>query len=135
MIFAKYNYKNYHFDIKDKWPIKPTNNGIDRYNECWSVMVRKEVGYCKKFNWFKWLKLYVYKHIGRLKYYSDLNSFHPYWQIEVKKGRKKMLKELIRKYEVCKKDPGQIKYLFNANTGLNMIEKMIEELRQKINSK
>lgn len=122
MIFSQYGYKNFHNENIDKHPITPyTLQG-------WVKMVNDNRLYCSKMNFFKWVELYFWVFFGRVKF-CDLPSFHEYWSLQVRRDYKKKLIILISKYELCKKDQSQIKYLFNSNTSLNDIEKKINEYK------
>lgn len=125
MIFCQYSYKDFHNENKDKHPIQPYH-----WNN-WIKMVNDNEKYCQKMNWLKWIECYFWVWTGRIRW-SDLPSHHRYWKIQTNKDRKKSLIVLIGKYKLCKKDPGQIKYLFNATTSLKDIEKLIIEKRRAI---
>ena len=125
MIFAQYGYKEFNGENKDNHPLQPYH--IDN----WCKMVNENRRYCQKMNWFKWIEFYFLLSIGRFKM-VDTPSFHRYWKTQTNKQDKKSLKDLTEKYELCKKDTDQIKYLFNANTSLIDLEKRIKEKKKKI---
>ena len=125
MIFAQYGYRNFHDGNKDKHPIQPANW------DNWLKMVNADEKYCKQWNLLKWIECYFWLFMGRFKWY-EVSYYHRHFAIAVNKDRKKSLKDLIRKYEICKKDKDQIKYLFNAGTSLQGIKNKIEEKRKTI---
>lgn len=120
MVFAQYGYKTFHNENTEKHPIQPY------HWDNWIKMVNNNVKYCAKMNWFKMIEFYFWIIVGRVRF-CDLPSFHRYWKHEVRKNEKKSLKILISKYELCKKNPTRIKYLFNKNTSLKDIENRIDE--------
>ena len=119
MIFSQYRYKNFHNDNKSKHPLS------------WNKMLSDNYNYCHKMNFLKWIELYFFIAIGRVKEY-ELPSFHRYWQLQIIKNDKTTLKVLIVKYEICKKDASQIRYLFNSTTELRDVEQKIIDYKNKI---
>ena len=125
MIFAQYRYKNFHNQNTDKHPIQPY---------CWDnwvEMVNNNQKYCSKMNAVKWVKLYFWIMMGRVRK-VELPSFHRYWRLQVNKQYKVDIKSLIVKYVTCKKNPSQIKYLFNKTTSLKDIEQKILKMKNEI---
>lgn len=127
MIFCQYGYREFHNENKEKHPIQPYH-----WNN-WVKMVNDNQRYCERMNWLKWAELYLWIMMGRVKK-SQLPSFHRYWRLELIKQCKVDLVVLINKYEICRREHEQIKYLFNADTSLNKIEEQIAELKKRINS-
>lgn len=128
MIFAQYGYRNFHNENKNSHPIQPY------HWDNWIKMVNENISYCKKFNRWKWFVFYFYVWTGRIRK-SDVPSFHPYWKLEVNKDRSADLVRLNRNYEICKRDPSQIKIIFNKDTTLKDIEGKIIDCQNKINGK
>ena len=125
MIFAQYGYRNFHNENTDKHPIQPYH-----WNN-WVKMVNDNQKYCAKMNWLKWVELYFWIMMGRVRK-VELPSFHRYWRLQVNKQYAVDVKSLIVKYETCKKDPSQIKYLFNINTSLKDIEQKIIDYKKRM---
>lgn len=118
MIFAQYSYKNFHDENTDKHPVQP----YSLHN--WCKMVNDNDEYCLNMNWLKWIEVYFWVAVGRIRF-SDLSASHQYWDIQVSKREKKDLKRLKEQYNICKKNPDQIKILFNLTTSLQDIREMI----------
>lgn len=64
---------------------------------------------------------------------GDLPSFHPWWTQKVNEDRAVLAAALEQKYQICKDDPSQIKYLFNATTTLDDILKKIQAVKNRMN--
>lgn len=94
-------------------------------------MINDNYIYCSKMNLIKWVEFYFWYSLGRFEY-CELPSFHYYWKIKTRKDKRKRLIELIDKYDICKKNPDQIKFLFNRDTTLKTIEDKIEKLKMEI---
>lgn len=73
MIFAQYNYKEYHNNNTELHPIQPY------HWDNWIKMVNGNQYYCHKFNFIKWCAFYFWLFVGRIKK-SELPSFHPFWK-------------------------------------------------------
>lgn len=118
MIFCNYNYKEFNNNNKNEWPLQPPTQ------ENWNKMVNENYNYCLELK-----SIDFPNHLNS----SDLPSFHPYWTEFTKQNTIKTLERHIKNYEICKKDPNQIKYLYNLDTTLKMISDKIEKLKSEIN--
>lgn len=120
MRLAKYYYKE----------INCTTHTYDEFVK----KVNDNYEYLQKFNWWKWILFWVFIWVRGLKM-SDIPAHHPYWATQVSKDIEKSIKDLEDKLRVCKKDSGQIRYLFNSNTSISNIEGYIANLKNRIELK
>jgi len=97
MIFATYNYKEYHNGNKSEWPIQPPTQ------EAWNIMVNSDYTYCQNHNLLRGANN-IPKH--------HLPSYHPYWQKQSIKNTKNYVYTLIEKLKKCIKDPELYKIEF-----------------------
>lgn len=62
-----------------------------------------------------------------------LSSHHPYWKQEAKKMLRNSAYEFQERVNICKKDPRQIKYLFNAGRTIHSLENELRFKFERIN--
>ena len=91
---------------------------------------------CKSLGWEEWVKLIDddQQYCKKLKYRKpikkvplyELPSWHPYWQLQIRNKKVQRLKELRKKYNLCKANPDLIKVYFDLATNLADIKKKIK---------
>jgi hypothetical protein len=122
MIFPQHNYKEYHNDNTQLHPVQP----YSRSN--WADMVNDSYKYCSTWNirkefWFVWFRF-----IGRFKV-SNLPSFHPHWDKEIKKDRNRKVIELEKKLELCISDNSLYKVYFSITANEQIVRNMIDKYK------
>jgi len=110
---------------------KERNNSHNIPIDKWCNMVNDSREYCVKFSNLKWLEYRFWKLVRRFNV-VELPSFHPYWKKRVLEVDKTNLNRQIETYNICVKDPDQIKVHYNSSTNLIDIENRIEALRKRI---
>lgn len=116
MRFAQYNYQEFHNGNKELWPIKD-----------WWEMVKINEETCKNIPLSKHLEFR-----GKCRA-IELPSFHPYWRVQILMDEAKHAIKLRQQYDECVADPNKIPILFNKNTQLDDIARMINEKSEAYN--
>jgi len=106
MIFAYYNYKEYHNGNKETWPIQPPTQ------EAWNTMVNNDYAYCQKNQ-----SLMGARHIA--KYHFP--SYHPYWGRQAKKNSLVYVCTLIEKLKKCIKNDTLYKTEFRKGASYHSV--------------